>query len=55
MHPVLFTLPGGMLIYGYGFMLLLGILAAVFGAAFTASRDGIPTTRLDDIGIISFV
>jgi len=51
MHPVLFTLPGGMLIYGYGFMLLLGILAAVF----TASRDGIPTPRLDDIGIISFV
>jgi len=54
-HPVLFTLPGGMSIYGYGFMLSLGILTAVFGAAFTASRDGVPTTRLYDLGIISFV
>ena len=55
MHPVLFTLPGGMPIYGYGFMLSIGILAAVFGATYTATRDGVSATRLYDLGIIAFV
>lgn len=55
MHPVLFTLPGGLPIYGYGFMLSMGILTASFGAAYTASRDGIPQTRLYDLGLLAFV
>ena len=55
MHPVLFTLPGGFTIYGYGFMLAVGILLAAFGATYTASRDGIEAERLYDIGILSFV
>lgn len=54
MHPVLFTLPGGLSIYGYGFMLALGILTAAFGAAHTADRDGIPRTRLYDLGLLAF-
>lgn len=55
MHPILFTLPGGIPIYGYGFMLSLGILTAAFGAAHTASQDGIERTRLYDFGILAFV
>lgn len=54
MHPVLFTLPGGFQVYGYGFMLSLGILAAVFGATASAERDGIPRTRLYDYGLMAF-
>jgi len=53
-HPVLFTLPGGVSIYGYGVMLALGILAAAFGATHTASKDGIPRTRLYDLGLLAF-
>jgi len=54
LHPVLFVLPGGFPIYGYGFMLALGILVGAFGAAHTASLDGIPRTRLYDFGLLSF-
>ena len=54
MNPVLFVLPGGIPIYGYGFMLAIGILAGAFGTAHTASKEGVARTRLYDFGLLSF-
>jgi phosphatidylglycerol:prolipoprotein diacylglycerol transferase len=54
-HPVLFTLPGGVEIHSYGFLACVGYLISVFSIAKLAERDGIARGRIYDLAIVCMV
>jgi prolipoprotein diacylglyceryltransferase len=55
MRQVLFHLPGGIPIFGYGFMLFLAFVACTIYASWRAQREGIAKEMLQDLAIWIFV
>jgi len=55
MHPVLFTLPGGVKVHSYGVMVAVGFLAALAWIRYRSPKEGLASAKMLDLAFLMMV